>query len=469
MTIRQGPIYEVSSFVDHDVVHDYDEWLGEHLRKMLRLVVVTDCHVIDSAGDAGERQGRVCQYLLETEDALDEFIDGPGADIEAEIATRFGDQVSVSSRVLREDAILDVPDAESPNCLNCGTRLRGQYCGNCGQRSRSRLISLWELISDAFGDLFELDSRLWQTLKPLVGRPGRLTHDYLQGRRARYMPPFRMYLVLSLVFFLVAFFDPRGDFSLVTETEPEATPSVDEGASDSAAVQAPELSEAEQARQEVFEELAREGIIVGDGSRANERDDDGTIRFQFGDDTNVIEIDPDDESGDCEVTASDMSDVPGWLQWFLTPERVKHICESIMVDDGRAFAREILDNVPAALIVLLPLMAFVLKVLYPLSRRYYVEHLLFFVHYHAFFFLILTLQILFARIAGLLALPETATVLTIVVASFYIPIYLFVAMRRVYGQGRFVTFLKYIVLLAAYLTGFTVTMLGALAIAALSI
>ena len=59
--------------------------------------------------------------------------------------------------------------------------------------------------------------------------------------------------------------------------------------------------------------------------------------------------------------------------------------------------------------------------------------------------------------------------MTIVVASFYIPIYLFVAMRRVYGQGRFVTFLKYIVLLAAYLTGFTVTMLGALAIAALSI
>ena len=114
-------------------------------------------------------------------------------------------------------------------------------------------------------------------------------------------------------------------------------------------------------------------------------------------------------------------------------------------------------------------MAFVLKVLYPLSRRYYVEHLLFFVHYHAFFFLILTLEILFARIGGLLALPEPITAMTIVIVSFYIPIYLFVAMRRVYGQGRLVTFLKYVILLAAYLVGFTVTMLGALAIAALSI
>ena len=58
-----------------------------------------------------------------------------------------------------------------------------------------------------------------------------------------------------------------------------------------------------------------------------------------------------------------------------------------------------LDNMPVALIVLLPVMALVLKALYPLSRRYFVEHLLFFVHFHSFFFLILTLQILFSRLA----------------------------------------------------------------------
>ncbi|HKJ20007.1 MAG TPA: DUF3667 domain-containing protein, partial [Woeseiaceae bacterium] len=106
---------------------------------------------------------------------------------------------------------MDTDDAqlpEYPDCLNCGTELRGQYCGHCGQRARSRLISLWELIQDAFGDLLELDSRLWRTVIPLLVRPGQLTRDYLEGRRARYMPPFRMYLVLSVVFFVVAFFDP---------------------------------------------------------------------------------------------------------------------------------------------------------------------------------------------------------------------------------------------------------------------
>jgi hypothetical protein len=60
-------------------------------------------------------------------------------------------------------------------------------------------------------------------------------------------------------------------------------------------------------------------------------------------------------------------------------------------------------------------------------------------------------------------------VLTLVIASFYIPVYLFIAMRRVYGQGRFITFLKYIALVFSYFLGFSATMMGALAIAAFSI
>ena len=455
--------------MDDDLGPEFDQWLSDRVREALRLAVVRDCRVDEVPGDGDGRLGRVCEYLLETEDALDDFVDGPGADIESDAAIAFGDDVTVQGRVLREDPLHYLPGGESPNCLNCGTRLRGQYCGNCGQRSRSRLISLWELISDAFGDLFEIDSRLWQTLVPLIARPGRLTHEYLQGRRARFMPPFRTYLVMSLIFFVVAFFDPRGDMVLVQEdTAIEDTPAAEGGLGTSESGPAA-LSEAERARQEIFDELAREGVIVGDGTRSGRGDYDGTIRFQFGDGTDVVELTPNEETGDCEVTASSLSDVPGWLRWLLTPARIKHICERIMVDDGRTFLNELLDNVPAALIVLLPLMAFVLKALYPLSRRYYVEHLLFFVHFHAFFFLILTLQILFARVGGLIRIPDSVVALTIVITSFYVPIYLFVALRKVYEQGRIVTLLKYFVLVAAYVAGFVVTMLGALTYAALSI
>jgi hypothetical protein len=111
----------------------------------------------------------------------------------------------------------------------------------------------------------------------------------------------------------------------------------------------------------------------------------------------------------------------------------------------------------------------VLKVLYPLSRRYYVEHLLFFVHFHAFVFLLLTLQILLTRLAGPLHIPEAATTTTIVATSLYIPAYVLVAMRRVYGQGRIVSFLKFTALALAYVTGFSLVFLITFLIAAFSI
>ena len=114
-------------------------------------------------------------------------------------------------------------------------------------------------------------------------------------------------------------------------------------------------------------------------------------------------------------------------------------------------------------------MALVLKTLYPLSRRYFVEHLLFVIHYHAFFFLILILLILFARFAPLILVPDLVTTLAIVAASFYIPVYLYVAMRQVYGQGRFLTFLKYLTLVVSYSVGTALTMFGAVLFALVSV
>jgi hypothetical protein len=306
------------------------------------------------------------------------------------------------------------------------------------------------LVRDAFGDLFELDSRLWRTLVPLVIRPGRLTHDYLQGRRARYMPPFRMYLVLSLLFFLVAFFDPSETFGIFYD------PQTLEEATDE------ERREAAEIAAEVRRDIADEGIIVGEPADTVGTGEDATdgldIRIN-GEGATEANCQVDDES----------IDGPEWLKRRLTPERLKHICEQVRQDNGRQFLRNLYDNIPIALIVLLPIMAFVLKALYPLSRRYYVEHLLFFVHFHAFLFLILTLQFLIGRMNATLPTPKAVGILLIVAASFYVPVYLFVAMRRVYGQGRLLTSLKYVALTVSYLAGITVTMLGAVIITAFSI
>ena len=351
---------------------------------------------------------------------------------------------------------------DHPDCLNCGTPLRGQYCGNCGQRARSRLISLWELLQDAFGDLFELDSRLWRTLIPLLIRPGKLTRDYLEGRRARYMPPFRMYLVLSVIFFVVAFFDPRDDLSLLFEPEPE--PTTEEAAEDAAEKEAA-LADA----QEVLDELAAEGVISDEQAEALASGDSDVRYGVVDDEEGGINFNIDPDTGECTLDDSGFEQMPLWIQKRLTRDRLEGICERISADGAKTFTELLLDNIPVALIVLLPFMALVLKGLYPLSRRYFVEHLLFFVHFHAFFFLILTLQILFSRLAGLVFLPEAIAVLVVVAASFYIPVYLYKGMRHVYAQGHFLTLTKYAALSIAYTAGFAFTMLGALLFALLSV
>ena len=98
-------------------------------------------------------------------------------------------------------------------------------------------------------------------------------------------------------------------------------------------------------------------------------------------------------------------------------------------------------------------MAFVLKLLYPLSKRYYVEHLLFVVHFHAFFFLILILQMLYSRLGLLLHFPDLAIEIPLFATSLYQPVYLYKAMRLVYGQRHLATVPKFLAMTVAYIAG----------------
>lgn len=456
MTERAGPVYESTFFVTHEVAAEFQAWLEQFVAASLQHEGITSAHhwKVTSAQDGVART--ILQLGCRDNSALDELRDSYFADIEIGLADAFGEMASVHGRALREDNGRDVNAVDNPNCLNCGARLSGQYCGTCGQRSVSRLISIWQLLAEAFGDLFELDSRLWRTLRPLLIRPGQLTRDYLLGRRARYMPPFRMYLVLSVIFFVVAFFDPRDDLGLLFEPEPAPTPE-EEAASNSAA---------EQARQEILDELARGGVLLEEAVPAEQLDE---VHAELDDDDETFKLEVTDPEAKCDIDSDDLADWPDWFKRRLTPSRLEAVCDRVLADNGATFLDLLIDNIPVALIVLLPLMALVLKILYPLSRRYFVEHLLFVVHFHAFFFLILTLQILFSRTMALLGVPEGASTLVIVAASLYIPVYLYMALRRVYAQRHIFTTIKYIALVVAYWLGISLTMFGALMFALLAV
>ena len=88
------------------------------------------------------------------------------------------------------------------HCANCGARLAERYCARCGQDSHVSL-SLGHFLHEFAEGLLHVDSKFWRTLRALLSRPGLLTQEYLDGKRARYSPPFRSYLVISIAYFVL--------------------------------------------------------------------------------------------------------------------------------------------------------------------------------------------------------------------------------------------------------------------------
>jgi hypothetical protein len=110
----------------------------------------------------------------------------------------------------------------------------------------------------------------------------------------------------------------------------------------------------------------------------------------------------------------------------------------------------------------LPVMALVMKLAYPLSGRYYAEHLLFLVHYHSFFYIFSLLLILFEQGGERLAPGTLPTGLINGAAFLYLMVYLFRALRRVYGQGFWLTLFKYVLMGLSYLFALVTTFVGLL-------
>lgn len=411
MTDIVGPVYEVTHVVDPDIIESFDAWLRDHVSAMLTLPGILRAETFIADADDVGRPRRVANYYFESDRHLNEYLEGPAERLRQSALDSFAGQFEVSRRILRQSRVTAGQPGPTERCLNCNANLAGQYCGQCGQRASSRLISIWQLLQEAFGDLLEFDSRLWATLIPLLIRPGKLTLEYLQGRRVRFMPPFRTYLVLSIVFFVVAFFDPRESFGIFFESDTATVP-------------------------------AESAVAVNV--------EDGEDEFSC---------------ADIEIEAEDF---PPSLERRLTPERLQLFCERITADNGQAFGGKLIDNTPAALIVLLPLMALILKLLYPLSRRYYVEHLLFVVHFHAFIFLLLTLQVLFGRLSGVVGFPSLLSGAMVAASFAYSFVYLYKAMRRVYGQGPLMTSVKFMMLCVAYTVGIATMMVFTALFAALS-
>ena len=92
--------------------------------------------------------------------------------------------------------------SETKRCKNCNSELAGLYCNQCGQKD-TELLSLMVIVREFTNNVFSFDSRFFITLKYLIIKPGFLTTEYWEGKRTTYLPPLRLYLVLSVLYFFI--------------------------------------------------------------------------------------------------------------------------------------------------------------------------------------------------------------------------------------------------------------------------
>jgi hypothetical protein len=285
------------------------------------------------------------------------------------------------------------------HCKNCDAVLLGRYCVNCSQAADVHVPSTRELMHELLEGLTHSDSRLWRTLTLLWFKPGKLTREFVAGRRAAYLPPFRLYLILSIVFFLIA---------SVTDVRVEVI-RFDDATKPAAAGNAP--------------------------------------RFTSCQDINSLEFKSHSE----------------WKQ------RIQHTCEAIVRDNGNNLVHVAVATMSKAMFIFLPLIAFLHMLLYWRPRYRYAEHLLFFIHLHAFYFSVAIVMI--CAINAARAWPKLAGMSDILqtLLGWCVAIYTLIAMRRVFGRSWAGTLFKAVLLFFVYSIVFALTVGGVFVYAGLQL
>lgn len=90
-------------------------------------------------------------------------------------------------------------------CKNCGTKLEGMYCHCCGQYALDIYQPFWKYLRQYIENVYQFDSKIWQTLWLMFTRPGFLTNEFNAGKINSYVHPFRLYMCISVVFFTLFF------------------------------------------------------------------------------------------------------------------------------------------------------------------------------------------------------------------------------------------------------------------------
>ncbi|MEO1475458.1 MAG: DUF3667 domain-containing protein [Pseudomonadota bacterium] len=316
--------------------------------------------------------------------------------------------VGAVARDVDGDGFLDGP------CPNCGAPLRGEYCWNCGQSAKDMQQPVWTLTKDIFDSVLSIDGRLWKTVPALVFRPGHVTRSYLDGKRARYVPPFRLFLIASVAFFLLI-------FGMVERT---------------GVLDGDDLVQGTDARDAVAD-IRVDGLALGERDGFDALfDEDGSLNAE--------------EVVDFLTEISEDSDD------FTEAQRDEMVEVIQSMDQFTASRQELFNAIqmwaPRMSFMLIPFNIILLTLMHFWVRRIYIyNHVIVALHMQTFLYLAASLAILVSNVSAGLAWA---------IFGISIPIYFYKIMRKSYDTSRFLTFIRTFFLIVFSFVGLILVVVG---------
>ncbi|MCU7490587.1 MAG: DUF3667 domain-containing protein [Bacteroidota bacterium] len=288
--------------------------------------------------------------------------------------------------------------SKSDVCLNCGYEFKDEnnYCPSCGQQNHSLQVPFKHLVLEFLEGTIHLDTKIFQTFKFLLFKPGYLTREFNTGKRAGYVPPVRIYVFVSFIFFLLV------------------------------------------------------GLMSGHKSEGKEhtsKDKEGTTIIQIGpSDSDVVPVDSQDSLKALRAKQK--------LDSLMASKEVKNSALGSFINSQvnkrkevgeKEFSHSVLKNISYLMFILMPLFASFVMLFNVRKGHYYYEFLIYSIHFHSFLFL------LFSCFLGAMAIYDSGWF--ILAACVISIVYFIISMKNAFPQKTSSVLWKAFSLIGIY--GFT--------------
>lgn len=333
-------------------------------------------------------------------------------------------------------------------CFNCGHPFSGQekFCPECGQTNKDKRITFSNFVHEVFNGFISWDSKFWTTIIPLLTKPGKVSRDYIDGKRQRYANPFRFYLSVSLLFFLIL--GARGSYDTFKELrtgKTQSKKSINDQIDDATKkIDPTEIKSSVNDALKNIDSADREEILK---SFPKLNPDSLKIRTPR---TNNINLGffPDAQKYyvfqkkyptiEIEIALDSLKAEHTFFNRFMY-SRFQALDKVLKSNENqKQFQNQLISYISISLFIFLPLFTLFLKLFYIRRKFTYVEHLIFVFHTQTVFFLLLIIFYFLSFFS------VNESIIGIFLLLFLI--YLLMAMKRFYKQGYFKTFIKFVLI-----------------------